>query len=126
LAVIAVIGMVGCQGGGTVATVNGTRITVQDFQERIAFDSFVRTAGSSTDPATVDPQQIGQLVLDTMIDEILVRQKAEEAGLTVTDDEYTAESQVLFGSGGMAQIVLTVVWSSRTTTTAPIVKAELV
>ena len=106
LALIALIGLAGCQNNAAIATIDGTRITVEQFQERVAFDSFIRTAGSATDPATVDSQQIGQLVLDTMIDEIIVRGKAEAAGLTVTPDEYTAESQTLFGSGGMAQIVL--------------------
>ncbi len=105
-----------------VAVVNGTPITVRDYQIRLKYDSgsIVSQLNSlnqnmqqlGTDPSTqflaqYFQQQQGQLVselsslpqtdLDNMIDDELVRQEAAKRNITVSQDEIDQEIEKDFG-----------------------------
>ena len=89
-----------------VAEVNGTKITLGDWQERIQLQrvqlanqyqlyQFYQANFGGDYSQQINqiqsyiqiPQLLGQQVLDQMVDEELIRQEAEKRGITVTDDE---------------------------------------
>ena len=89
-----------------VATVNGVKITTEQWQERVRLERvnlynqynryqfFQQTFGMDTTQQQQEillqlntTETIGQRVLDQMIDEILIRQEAEKRGITVSKEE---------------------------------------
>ncbi len=101
-----------------VATVNGADITLNEWQERVRFqraqfilgledqlDAFqdlalVQQFSQQQIALLQQPELLGELMLEQMIDEELVRQAAAERGLEVTDaevDEQLAEQFSYFG-----------------------------
>lgn len=83
-----------------VATVNGVAIPEERFRERMAFDSFLRANLEGTDPAAADRSRFLDQLLNTMIEEELVRQKAADMGLEASEDEIEARMQRLFQDVG--------------------------
>jgi hypothetical protein len=88
----------------TIATVNGMTITADRFKERYTFDTYLWTTGRGPSGIT-NTKGAGTLVLDTLIDETIVRQKADEAGLDVTDLEYLDKAKEVLGEGGLEAII---------------------
>jgi hypothetical protein len=82
LALIALV-LTGCA-SPAVATVNGDPIRGDAYTERFTYDTYLWTLGLG-DQAVRDRRIAGQIVLDTMIDEQITYQKAEEAGITASD-----------------------------------------
>ena len=104
-----------------VAEVNGVKITTQAWQERVRLERvslynqlsryqfFQQSFGMDTTQQQQSIQTqlsstetIGQSVLDTMVDEILVRQEAEKRGLKASADEVEAllqESYAFYPNG---------------------------
>lgn len=100
-----------------VATVNGERITTRDFQRRASFEKWrtgalVRNYYNAFGPQALtdqqygvtnyyneltSPTQLGQRVLDQMIEERLIAQYARENNITVTDEEINDEVYQYFG-----------------------------
>jgi len=109
-----------------VATVNGDNITVSQFQQRVRMEryllsqrinnavDFYRTYfGMSDDQInqqlTQDPtvsqwlselqvpEQLGNRVVNDMVDEQLVRQKAAELGITISDEDIQKAQEDYFG-----------------------------
>ncbi|HSG44613.1 MAG TPA: peptidylprolyl isomerase [Anaerolineales bacterium] len=89
-----------------VAEVNGEEITIQQWQERVQlqrvrmfelynqYNQFQQQFGmdfsqqiQNVQSYLESPQSIGQLTLNQMIDEALIRQEAEARGITVSDEE---------------------------------------
>lgn len=111
--------------GQTVATVNGTQITVGEFQRRVRLERALRnnqlnqviglyqSFGLSNEQIAQQissqepyaswlnelqvPDQLGNRVLNLMIEDELVRQKAAELGITVTDADIDQEIFDFFG-----------------------------
>jgi parvulin-like peptidyl-prolyl isomerase len=73
-----------------IAVVNGLDITTQDYQKRVKFDWF--QAGQVT-----DPQGTSLKTLDTLVDEQLLREQAQQRGITVSEDEINAAVEKSFG-----------------------------
>lgn len=70
---------------GVVATVNGEEITGAELSERVE-----QTRSSQLGGQSLSSDQEGQLreqTLETLINETLIQQAAEEAGITVSDEE---------------------------------------
>jgi peptidyl-prolyl cis-trans isomerase SurA len=67
-----------------VAVVNGEIITFQDLQQQIRL-----VVGQTPDPATAE--KIAPQVLDTMIDDIVLRQEAQRLNIVVSDSEVENE-----------------------------------
>ena len=105
--------------GQPAAVVNGETISLRDWQNRVRYqraqlvisvEDIVELYGS--DPnileqiagqqinLLLDPDTLGQLVLDLMVDETLMRQEAQRRGITVTDADVQAEIEELFGYFG--------------------------
>ncbi len=104
-----------------VATVNGEVITTREFQARVRyerlqlvntylqyFQAYQAFVGNQTFQAQylslmrqiefqLDPFTTGQSAMDQMIDEVLIRQQAEEMGITVTEEEITQQVDRFFG-----------------------------
>lgn len=89
-----------------VAVVNGEKISIEHWQERVQlqrvnlvnvyqrYQFFQQQFGMDVSQQIQEveyylnsPEATGQLVLDQMVDEILIRQEAEKRGITVSDDE---------------------------------------
>ncbi|HEB64375.1 MAG TPA: hypothetical protein ENJ02_02395, partial [Chloroflexi bacterium] len=107
-----------------VAIVNGETITVEKFQKRVRytrsnlinqyqqyaqilqyfgndpespFTQQYQTQMQQVVAQLSNPISVGQQTLDQMVDEVLMRQKAEEMGITVTDEEVERYIQEQFG-----------------------------
>lgn len=73
-----------------VATVNGAAIPASDYRDRLIFDLDLRSEGRGLASLDMDASAFGELVLDTLIDEEIVRQRAAEANLTASTSEIEA------------------------------------
>ena len=73
-----------------VATVDNAKIGLRDYQKRVKFDWM--QAGQVT-----DPQGTSLKTLDTMVDEQLLREQAQQRGITVSEDEINAAIEKSFG-----------------------------
>ena len=104
-----------------VAEVNGTQITAGDFQTRVRYERLllvnnytnmlllIQQFGGSEEIQAfyvnemrklefqLDPTTIGNTVLNTMIEDELIRQQAQELGITVTQEEIEDRLQNNFG-----------------------------
>ncbi|MDP3431084.1 MAG: SurA N-terminal domain-containing protein, partial [Desulfomicrobium sp.] len=67
-----------------VGVVNGEIITLQDLQQQIRL-----VVGQTPDPATAE--KIAPQVLDSMIDDIVLRQEAQRLNIVVSDSEVENE-----------------------------------
>ena len=83
-------------GEDTPATVNGEKITQQDFanalqqqQERVR-----EQAGANFDPALFEKPEIKRMILDSLVNQRLLSSQARSAGLTLSDDQL---AQVIAG-----------------------------
>jgi hypothetical protein len=100
LALLAVItlALAGC-GSPAVATVNGDKISGDAFAERFTYDTYLWTLGLG-DQAVENRRLAGEIVLDTMIDEQITYQKAEEAGITASDVDILKHRAEVLGEAG--------------------------
>jgi hypothetical protein len=118
LGVVLLIGVVNeliLKPNSPAVNVAGTEIPIKDWQERVRFQR-AQLIVSIEDLAVAlgqdigqvqqfagqqitlleDPETLGQLVLDQMADEIIIRQAAEERGIVVTDDDVQREIEESF------------------------------
>jgi parvulin-like peptidyl-prolyl isomerase len=96
--------------GRAVAIVNGQEITLREWQDRVRFEraqriillenqleafqgnvGVVQQFAGSVINELLQPEVLGQSALNQMIDETVIRQAAEERGITVTDADVDAE-----------------------------------
>ena len=99
-----------------VAEVNGEKITIGQWQERVQMqrvnlvnvyqqyqyyqDQFGMDVSQQIQQVQYylqSPEAVGQLVIDQMIDEVLIRQEAEKRGITVSDEEVEQSIRELYG-----------------------------
>lgn len=78
------------------ATVNGVKITKQEFEMalRQQQDKMREMLGANFDPAMFDKAEMKQAVLDNLVAQRLLIERAKSAGLTVTDEQI---AQVIAG-----------------------------
>ena len=60
----------------TVLSVNGQEISAAEFEDRVKFDYYVQTGGQPLAQLGVDEEFFGQLTLSSLIDELVIAQKA--------------------------------------------------
>jgi parvulin-like peptidyl-prolyl isomerase len=77
-----------------VATVNGQNIGLQDYQKQVRFAWYQQAQQGQ---GVADPQGAGLQVLDEMIDLQLLREQAQQRGITVTDEEINQTIEEAFG-----------------------------
>jgi len=123
VAIVAVVNEMILIPGRPVATVNGEPITLREFQERVTYERAQRiivlerqleafggdvgiiqqlAPQAITELVAQNAEVLGQSVLDLMIEERIIRQAAEERGITVTDEEVQKELEATYGYFGGA------------------------
>ena len=105
--------------GQAVAEVNGTRISLRNWQDRVRYErarmiigledqleafqdvGLVQQFSGQQINLLLQPELLGELVLEQMIDEELVRQAAAEEGIVVTEEDVQEriEEQFAFFEG---------------------------
>lgn len=75
-----------------LATVNGETITAVEFEDRVKFEYFLY----SIQPFNFNPFDATG-VMDQMVNEILIAQKAEELGIVIDEDELDERIELAFG-----------------------------
>lgn len=75
-----------------LATVNGDTITATEFEDRVKFEYFLY----SIQPFNFQPFDSSG-VMDQMVNEVLIAQKADELGITVDEDELDERIELAFG-----------------------------
>lgn len=116
--------------GQPVATVNGTEITTEEFQNQVKLQrsqtiklikqyadllGVEQVAGAVSQLS--DYESIGEQVLDSMIDEILVRNGAAELGISVSDDQiatYLEENEGYYRNGTPTPMPTSTPWPTAT------------
>jgi hypothetical protein len=108
--------------GQPVAEVGGTEISTRDWQRRVRYqraqfinnvEEFYDSTGGNVGlvqqllgqqmQLLLQPEQLGGLVLTSMIDEVIIREAAEERGIVVTDADVqeAVEAQFNYFGGGL-------------------------
>jgi len=77
-----------------VATINGQRISLQDYQKQVKFSWYQQLQQGQ--PVS-DPQGSGLQVLDQMIDLQLLREQAAQRNISVTEEEISELVEQSFG-----------------------------
>jgi parvulin-like peptidyl-prolyl isomerase len=98
--VVAIVNELVIKPGQPVASVNDTNITTEQFQERVRLErsqtieqilQYAQIFGveqvTSFAAQLDDYEAVGEQVLDTMADEVLIKEGAAELGVSVSDDE---------------------------------------
>lgn len=129
LALVVIIGAINemiIKPDSAVASVNGTEVSLSDWQERVRFQrgqliigledlaaAFGQDIGQVQQYAgqqinlLEDPPTLGQFVLDELVDEELVYQAAVQRGIVVSDNDIQKEIEETFGFfGGAAPTAL--------------------
>jgi len=78
-----------------VATVDGARISTADYTKRVRFAWFQESQQQQAQAS--DPQSTSLQVLDQMVDEKLLREQAQQRGITVSADEINEALERSFG-----------------------------
>ncbi len=105
-----------------IAVVNGQEISTNAYQERVRYQQFnlITNFGNQIDQQTLVnflQNQLPQSTLDTMIDEVLIAQRAAEEDIAVTEQEVQAEIERQFGFTGEGAPTPTPPAGSEITTT---------
>ena len=76
-------------GGDAPATVNGEKISQQEFDNalRQQQDRVREQAGANFDPAWIDQPEIKRMILDSLVNQRLLSSQARSVGLTLSDDQ---------------------------------------
>lgn len=76
-------------GGNAPATVNGEKISQQEFDNalRQQMERVREQAGASFDPSLFDKPEIKSMILDSLINQHLLSSQARSIGLTLSDDQ---------------------------------------
>ena len=80
-----------------IATVNGQTITVDEFRNRFRYNLAQVQLQQGQQPAGADMSSFAQQSLDSLIDDMIVEQKAQEAGITIADTDVEEYLQLQFG-----------------------------
>ena len=101
------------------ADVAGTEVAIKDWQERVRFqraqlivgiEDLAEALGQDIGQVQQfagqqinlleDPETLGQLVIDQMADEIIIKQGADERGITISDEDVQSEIEESFSYFG--------------------------
>jgi hypothetical protein len=86
----------GSDGVGPLATVNGEAITTAHVDREVAIQKALQAQlGLQLDESPAALQAFRREVLDQLVDQVLLRQAAEQAGLALSEDEASAQLPLL-------------------------------
>lgn len=83
-----------------VVSVDGERISASEFEDRVLFDYasfYLQTGGQSLELYGMTASSFGQMTMYSLVDELLIQQKADELGVSVSETEIDEEMQLAFG-----------------------------
>jgi parvulin-like peptidyl-prolyl isomerase len=80
-----------------IATVNGQAITVAEFQDRFHYNLAQVQLQQGQQAAGTDMTSFAQTSLDTLVDDVIIEQKARESGIIVSDADVEEYLQLQFG-----------------------------
>jgi parvulin-like peptidyl-prolyl isomerase len=80
-----------------IVTVNGEKVTIADFQDRVKFEYYFQYGYQPLADIGMTAEIFGQSVLDSIIREILIKEKADELGITVTEEEAVEQLELAVG-----------------------------
>lgn len=80
-----------------VATINDETITISRFQEQMQFDAYRQLGGQPLSNFGIDGVTFARYMLDAMVDETLIRQKAAEMSITISEADVEEQVQLYFG-----------------------------
>jgi parvulin-like peptidyl-prolyl isomerase len=80
-----------------IITVNGESLRVEDYQQTMKFEYYLQTGGASLDSFGIDLITAGEYLQESIINDMVIKAKAEELDLSVTDEAVDEEARVIFG-----------------------------
>lgn len=80
-----------------IVTINNETITISRFQEQMQFDKYRQLGEQPLSMFGIDGETFAQYMLDAMIDDILIRQKATEMGISVSETDVEEQIQLNYG-----------------------------
>ncbi len=80
-----------------IATVEDESISVKDFQDQVLLDWYLQANGQPLSQFGLDAEFFADYSLESAINGILMKQQAEEMGITISDEELEEEIQLAFG-----------------------------
>jgi len=84
----------------TVITVNGSKLSGPQFSDQVAFEYYLQTGGQPLNQMGITADDFASFALEGFVDSMLIAQQADAAGVTVTEDDITAEEERVFGLTG--------------------------
>jgi hypothetical protein len=109
-----------------VATINNETITVAQFQEQVQFDVYTQLGGQSPSSFGIDGATFAKYMLDAMVEQALIRQKATEMGVTVSQADIDEQVQLYFGYDAGEQEPTSTSFPTQPATQAPTETATFV
>ena len=103
-----------------IIEVNGEKVTGTEFADLVKFNYYRSFGAQPPEAVGLDPNYIGQIIYDGMINDILLKQKAAEMGIEVTDAEVEEAIQLSFGyDAGEPEPTATILPTSNVPTGTP-------
>lgn len=81
----------------TVITVNGSKMSGPQFSDRVAFEYYLQTGGQPLNQMGITADDFASFAMEGFIDGMIITQQAEAAGVTVSEEDITAEEERVFG-----------------------------
>lgn len=83
--------------GRIIATVNDDKITVAQFQNQVTFEWYTQLGGQHPSTYGIDGETFSEFILEAMINNLLIEQKATEKGIAISDADVEEQIQLTFG-----------------------------
>ena len=80
-----------------IATVNEDKITISQFQDHVEFELYYQLGGQPLSMYGIDGETFSKIILDGMVDDLLISQKATENEIAVSDADIEEQVQLRFG-----------------------------
>jgi peptidyl-prolyl cis-trans isomerase D len=83
-----------------VVRVNGDTVSVTEFQDHVLYDYsnfYLQMGGQPMEQFGLTAASFGQITIDSLVNDLLIKQKAEELGVTVSEAEVDEQLQLAFG-----------------------------
>jgi parvulin-like peptidyl-prolyl isomerase len=83
-----------------VVRVNGDQVSATEFKDHVLYDYanfYVQMGGQPLEQFGLTANSLGQITINSLVNDLLVEQKAEELGISVSEAEVDEQLQLAFG-----------------------------